>query len=76
MPAASRREVGCLKTKLEIAWANSTSTSPNVRTLAALASAKARNQNSDASAPNAPANTEGRQALTMATSTAGSRIAR
>src|SRR5262249_620980 len=76
IPAASGREVGCLNTKLEIAWANSTSTRPSVRTLAAVAIAKARNQNSDASAPKAPANRDGRQALMMATSTGRSRNAR
>jgi hypothetical protein len=48
MPAASRGVIFCLNTKLEIACANSTSTSASVRTLAAVASAKARNQNWDA----------------------------
>ena len=46
MPSASRGVVACLKMKYEIACANSTSTSASVRTLATLASAKARNQNS------------------------------
>jgi hypothetical protein len=48
MPTPSRAETGCLNTKREIAWPNSTSTSASVRTLAAVASAKARNQNWDA----------------------------
>ena len=34
MPTPSRAETGCLNTKREIAWANSTSTSASVRTLA------------------------------------------
>ena len=73
MPTISRRVVGCLKTKREIAWANRTSTSASVRTLAAVASAKARNQNYDASAPMKPANSDGRQDRMIAVSTAGSR---
>ncbi len=56
MPMASRGVVGCLKMNLEIACANSTSTSASVRTLAAVAMAKARYQNCDASAPMKPAN--------------------
>ena len=43
MPMPSRVLVGCLKMNAEIACANSTSTSASVRTLAAVASAKARN---------------------------------
>ena len=50
----------CLKTKCEIACANSTSTSASVRTLAAVASANAKNQNCDASAPMNPAKSDGR----------------
>ena len=76
MPSASRVVVACLKMKYEIACANSTSTSASVRTLATLVSAKARNQNSDAVAPMKPANSDGRQARTIARSTARSRSAR
>ena len=60
MPTPSRVLVACLKMKDEIACANSTSTSASVRTLAAVASAKARNQNCDAVAPMKPANSDGR----------------
>ena len=49
--------------------ANSTSTSARVRTFAAAASANARNQNCDASAPMKPANSDGRQARTIAENT-------
>ena len=73
MPNASRRVVGCLNAKREIAWANRTSTRARVRTLAAVASAKARNQNCDASAPMKPANSEGRQDRMIAVNTLGSR---
>src|SRR5437016_4486002 len=76
MPPASRAVVGCLKTKYEIAWANSTSINARVRTLAMLVMAKARNQNSDAVAPMKPANSEGFHARMMAWSTARSRMAR
>ena len=76
MPKASRGVVACLNTKREIACANSTSTNASVRTLAAVASAKARNQNCEASAPMKPANSDGRQARTIAASTSGSRSQR
>ncbi len=76
MPTASRAVVRCLNTKLEISCANSTSISASVRTLAAVASAKARNQNCEASAPRKPVSIDGRQARMMARSTTGSRNAR
>ena len=76
MPKASRAVVRCLNTKLEISWANSTSIRPSVRTLAAGASAKAKNQNCEASAPRKPVSSDGRQARAMARSTAGSLSAR
>ena len=50
--------------------ANSTSISASVRTLAAVASAKARNQNCEATAPMKPANSDGFQARKIANSTA------
>src|SRR5271169_828196 len=76
MPARSRAVVGCLKMKCVTPCANKTSTSASVRTLAAVAMAKARNQNCEAKAPMKPANSEGFQALAMARKTAGSRGAR
>ena len=68
------RVVGCLKTKREIACANSTSTSASVRTLAAVAMREGRETRTPRrSAPMKPANSDGRQARTIARST--SRIA-
>ena len=75
IPTPSRGLVFCPKMKAEIACANSTSTSASVRTLAAVASAKARNQNCDAVAPMKPANSDGRHCATMADSTGRSRSA-
>ena len=46
--------------------ANNTSIKASVRTLAAVAMAKARNQNCEASAPIRPANSDGFQARRMA----------
>src|ERR1700733_11770814 len=60
MPSASRRVVLFLKTKRDTPWAKTISISAKVRTLAAVASAKARNQNSDAAAPARPASKDGR----------------
>src|SRR5215472_4567171 len=71
MPSASRALVGCLKAKREIACAKITSTSAKVRTLAAVASAKARNQNCDASAPTKPAKSDGFHARSSANITVG-----
>src|ERR1044072_9421756 len=76
MPTPSRALVFCPKIKTEIACANSTSTSARERTLAAVVSAKARNQNCDAVAPMKPAKSDGRHCATIAPSTARSRSAR
>jgi hypothetical protein len=59
-----------------ITCANNTSIKASVRTFAALASAKARNQNCEATAPAKPANNERFQARTMANSTERWRSAR
>src|SRR4029079_15828844 len=69
MPRPSRVLVGCLKMNAEIACANSTSTSASVRPLAAVAIAKARNQNCDAKAPMKPANSERRHCAAIAANT-------
>src|SRR5262249_18860691 len=76
MPAASRVVIAWLNTKREIACANSTSTNASVRTLAAVASAKAREQKRSGNRPMKPATSEGRQARTIAASTCGSRSRR
>ncbi|MCC7346074.1 MAG: cation:proton antiporter, partial [Variibacter sp.] len=75
-PRASRAVTFWRKITTDTACANSTSISASVRTLAAVASAKAANQNSDASAPMKPANIEGRHARRIATSTSRSRTRR
>jgi cation diffusion facilitator CzcD-associated flavoprotein CzcO len=76
MPSASRPVVRCPNANREIACANRTSTNASVRTLAAVASAKARNQNCEAKAPRKPASIEGRHAWTIARTMPGSRSQR
>jgi hypothetical protein len=76
MPIASRGVVGCLKMNFETACAINTSTSASVRTLAAVAIAKARNQNCEAKAPIKPASNDGFQARKIARNTSMSRQAR
>ena len=71
MPAASRGVVRWPNEKRAISCANRTSTKAKVRTLAALVSAKARNQNCEATAPMKPANNDGFQALRIAVNTFG-----
>ncbi len=63
MPTASRGVVRWPKAKRATSCANKTSTKASVRTLAAVAIAKARNQNCEANAPMKPANSDGFQTL-------------
>lgn len=76
MPANSRRETPCLKRRRVTICAKITSTSPKVRTRAAVSTAKARNQNWEAKAPMKPAKSEGRHAASTDFSRALSKIAR
>ena len=66
MPMASRTVVRWPNMTRATICANSTSIKASVRTLAAVAMAKARNQNCEASAPIRPANSDGFQARRMA----------
>ena len=59
MPKASRTVVCWPNAKRAISWANSTSIKASVRTLAAVASANARNQNCEATAPAKPGEQRG-----------------
>ena len=76
MPSASRAEVRWPNAMRATSCANRTSISASVRTLAAVASAKAKNQNCEATAPARPADSEGFHARKIANRTAGLRSAR
>ncbi len=76
MPTASRALVRWPNAKRATSCANRTSTKASVRTLAALVSAKARNQNCEATAPMKPASSDGFQARMIASIAAGARSQR
>ena len=76
MPNPSRRLGGSRNILSDTTWAIGTSISASVRTGAASVSAKAMNQSCEASAPMKPANSDERQALTIARAPARSKRAR